>query len=108
MEYEKWIKRMKEARELYLSAAVNGDPKDWAAYKEVVGIIQGLAIAEREMQIVSEEMEKNGIDLLVGGTIGTRMYFTADLDDAPKARKILQRIVEDGKIKALEIRQWSE
>lgn len=45
---------LREQRELREQAVLSG-VKDWSDYQNSVGVIQGLAIAERELQALAEK-----------------------------------------------------
>ena len=49
--------RINKERAFYREAIMNG-ATDWAEYRELVGVIKGLALAEREMQIMKQQQEE--------------------------------------------------
>lgn len=42
--------------------AAGGAPQDWASYKKLTGVIQGLAIAERELLDLAEKVKTQDDD----------------------------------------------
>jgi len=52
-------KQIVEERGAYERAVTSGTPKDYAEYKNLCGIIQGLNLAERTINDLVQKMEKS-------------------------------------------------
>ncbi len=57
IDWDVLTERINKERMFYREAILNG-AKDWEEYRYFIGIIYGLALAEREMQIMKQQQEE--------------------------------------------------
>ena len=56
--FEVLLKRLDDALQVRSEALTQGAPADYAAYKELCGVIQGLSIAKREISDLAKRQQE--------------------------------------------------